>query len=78
MKVRTAAGGGRCRGGQRSTDMAKVASVIGATGYVGSHVVNHLLGLGYAVRCSTRRLAAVEPHGKQHPPGVPAGRLASD
>ena len=32
----------------------KVAVVIGATGYVGSHIVSCLLGRGYLVRCSSR------------------------
>ena len=34
--------------------MQKGAAVVGATGFVGSHIVNHLLGLGYHVRCSSR------------------------
>ena len=36
----------------------KVAAVIGATGYVGSHIVQCLLGKGYLVRCSTRNPSA--------------------
>ena len=32
----------------------RIAAVIGATGYVGSAVVNELLGRGYLVRCATR------------------------
>lgn len=32
----------------------KVAAVIGATGFVGSHIVSHLVDRGYHVRCGSR------------------------
>lgn len=45
---------------RRRLSPMSVAAVIGATGFVGSHIVNHLLSKGYSVRCSTRSVDAAQ------------------
>ncbi len=50
------------------TGRAPLALVTGATGFIGSHLVEHLLARGWRVRCLVRRQAAL-PQGAEAVPG---------